>query len=155
MNLKLKFYRVYSIPYKFYKFKLNLNKLQKTLLEWAKPICPCPSRPRMWSLLARGRSRGSLLPRRHRWVTDEIRPAGCLRAAVEWPRSKTAGWWTGLVAEEMGGAHRKPSLRRRGSATGKRRRQAGVGVTGRVWAVGEDVLSGVVLGVGSRGLEEG
>jgi hypothetical protein len=37
----------------------------------------------------------------------------------------------------------------------ERRRQAGVGVTVRVRAVGEDVLGGAVLRVGSRKLEEG
>jgi hypothetical protein len=37
---------------------------------------------------------------------------------------------------------------------GKRRWQAGVGVTGGVRAVGKDVLSGTVLGVGSRQSEE-
>jgi hypothetical protein len=38
---------------------------------------------------------------------------------------------------------------------GKRWLQAGVGFTGGVRAVGEEVLSGVVLGVGSRWSEEG
>jgi hypothetical protein len=38
---------------------------------------------------------------------------------------------------------------------GKRCRQAGVGVTGGVRAVGEDVLDGVVLGVGSRRSKDG
>jgi hypothetical protein len=38
---------------------------------------------------------------------------------------------------------------------GKRRRQARVGVTGGVRAVGEDVLDGVVLGVGSRRSKDG
>jgi hypothetical protein len=38
---------------------------------------------------------------------------------------------------------------------GKRRQQAEVGVTGGVRAVREEVLGGVVLGVGSRWSEEG
>jgi hypothetical protein len=60
-----------------------------------------------------------------------------------------------LAAEERGGAHKKASLWWRGSAAGKRRRQARIGVTGGVRAVGEDVLGGAVLGVGSRWLEDG
>jgi hypothetical protein len=59
------------------------------------------------------------------------------------------------VAEERGGAHRKASLWRRGSAAGYERRQAGVGVTGGVQVVGEEVLGGAVLEVGSRQSEEG
>jgi hypothetical protein len=74
---------------------------------------------------------------------------------VEWLETKPTGCWTGLAAEKRGGAHRKASLRWRGSTTGKRRQQARVGVTGGVRAVGEDVLGGVVLGVGSRRSEEG
>jgi hypothetical protein len=54
------------------------------------------------------------------------------------------------MAKERGGAHQKASLRWRGPAAGKRWRQAGVGVTGGVRAVGKEVLSGTVLGVGSR-----
>jgi hypothetical protein len=38
---------------------------------------------------------------------------------------------------------------------GKRRRQARVGVTGVVRAVGEEVIGDAVLGVGSRRSEEG
>jgi hypothetical protein len=60
-----------------------------------------------------------------------------------------------LVVEERGGAHRKASLWWRGSEAGKRQWQAGVGVTGGVRAVGEDVLGGAVIGVGSRRLEDG
>jgi hypothetical protein len=55
----------------------------------------------------------------------------------------------------MGGAHRKASLRWRGSTVGKRRRQAGVWVTDKVRVVEEEVLGGAVLGVGSRRSEEG
>jgi hypothetical protein len=40
-------------------------------------------------------------------------------------------------------------------AVGEGPRQAGVGVTGGVRAVGDDVLGGVMLGVGSRLLERG
>jgi hypothetical protein len=47
------------------------------------------------------------------------------------------------------------SRRRSRSAVEKRWRQAGVGVTGGVRAVGEDVLGGTVLAVGSRRSEEG
>jgi hypothetical protein len=53
-------------------------------------------------------------------------------------------------SEEEGGAHQKACLWRRGSAVGERRRQAGVGVTGGVKAVGDGVLSGAKLEVGSR-----
>jgi hypothetical protein len=56
-----------------------------------------------------------------------------------------------LVVGERGGAHQKASLWWRGSAAGKRRWQARVGVTGGVRAVGEEILGGAVLGVGSRG----
>jgi hypothetical protein len=71
-----------------------------------------------------------------------------------------AGEQAGRVTDRFGsrregGAHRKASLQRRGSAVGKRRQQAGVGVTGEVRAVGEEVLGGAVLGVGSRWSEEG
>jgi hypothetical protein len=67
---------------------------------------------------------------------------------------------TGRVTDRFGGrreggAHRKASLWWRGSTTGKRRQQAEVGVTGKVSAVEEDVLSGMVLGVGSRRSEDG
>jgi hypothetical protein len=74
---------------------------------------------------------------------------------VEWPESKSVGWRTGLAAEERGGAHRKASLRWRGSAVGNGRWQAGVGVPGGVQAVGEEVPGGATLGVGSRRSEEG
>jgi hypothetical protein len=56
-----------------------------------------------------------------------------------------------LEAEERGGAHWKASWWRTGSAAGKRRWQDGVGITGGVRAVGEEVLSDAVLGVGQDG----
>jgi hypothetical protein len=56
---------------------------------------------------------------------------------------------------EGGGGHRKACPRRRGSAAGEGRRQAGVGVTGGVRAVREEVLSATMLGVGSRWSERG
>jgi hypothetical protein len=96
-----------------------------------------------------GRSSPPSAPASCRW-----NPASRWRA-VEWLGSKPAGWRTGLAAEESGGAHRKSSLRWRGTAAGKRRRQAWVGVTGGVRAIREDVLDGMVLGVGSRRSEEG
>jgi hypothetical protein len=74
---------------------------------------------------------------------------------VEWPESKLVWWQTGIVAEERGGAHRKASLWRRGPAAGKGRRQARVGVTSGVRVVGEELVGGSVLGVGSRWSEEG
>jgi hypothetical protein len=100
-------------------------------------------------------SQGGFLPRRHQRLAGKILPTGGRWSAVEFSGSKPAGWWTRLVAEKRGGAHQKASLRRRGSAAGKGRRQAGVGVSGGVRAVGEEVLDGVVLGVGSRRSEEG
>jgi hypothetical protein len=60
-----------------------------------------------------------------------------------------------LAVKEMGEAHRKASLRWRGSVAGKGRWQARVGVTDGVRAVGEEVLGGTVLGMGSRWSEEG
>jgi hypothetical protein len=74
---------------------------------------------------------------------------------VEWPGSKPTGWQTRLVAAERGGAHQKASLRQRGSVAGTEPRQAGVGVTGGVRVVGEEVLGGTMLGVGSRWSERG
>jgi hypothetical protein len=98
---------------------------------------------------------GGFLPRRHQRLVGKIRPASDRWSAVEWPGSKPVGWWTGLVAEERGGAHRKACLQQRGSVAGKGLWQARVGVTYRVRAVGEEVLSGAVLGVGSRWSKEG
>jgi hypothetical protein len=100
-------------------------------------------------------SQGGFLPRQHQQLAGKIRPTGSRWSAVEFSGSKPTGWWTGLVAEKRGGAHQKACLRRRGSAAGKGRRQAGVGVSGGVRAVGEEVLDDVVLGVGSRQSEEG
>jgi hypothetical protein len=59
------------------------------------------------------------------------------------------------VAAERGGAHRKASLWRRGSAAGEGPQQAGVGVTGGVRAVGVRELGGAMLGVGSRRSKRG
>jgi hypothetical protein len=111
--------------------------------------------PTHLSLSARGRAKGGFLPRRHWWLPGKIRPASGRWSAVEWPGSKPAGWWTGLVAEERGGAHQKASLCWRGSATVEGPRQARVGVTGGVRAVGEGVLSGAMLGVELRWSERG
>jgi hypothetical protein len=65
-----------------------------------------------------------------------------------------AGKQAGGVTDQFG-SRREGRISPEGfSAAGKRRWQARVGVTDGVRAVGEDVLDGAVLGVGSRPLEE-
>jgi hypothetical protein len=62
-----------------------------------------------------------------------------------------------VAGEQVGGVTDRFGSQREGrgspeglSAVGKKRRQAGVGVIGGVREVGEEVLGGAVLGVGSR-----
>jgi hypothetical protein len=67
-------------------------------------------------------NKGDLLPHRHWRFAGEIRPASGRWAAVEWLESKSAGWQTGLVAEERGGLTRKggsmaAQTERRGATT--------------------------------------
>jgi hypothetical protein len=59
---------------------------------------PGPSQP-----VGLRRNREGLLPRWHRWLAGKIRSADGRWATVEWPKSKPAGWRTGLVVEERGG----------------------------------------------------
>jgi hypothetical protein len=93
---------------------------------------------------------GGFLPRQNQWLADKIRPAGGRWSVVEWLGSKPVGWQTGLVAAERGGGSSEGL-----STAGEGRRQAGVGVTGGVRAVREEVLSATMLGVGSRWSERG
>jgi hypothetical protein len=70
-----------------------------------------------------------------------------MRCSGEGPRSKVVGWWTSFGAAGRKKLTRKACPQWRGLAMGKRRRQAIVGVTGWVRAVGEEILGGVVFGV--------
>jgi hypothetical protein len=72
-----------------------------------------------------------------------------MRCSGEGPGSKAVGWWTSFGAVGRKKLTREACLQWRGSAVGKRRRQVGVGVTGWVRAVGEEILGGAVLGVWS------
>jgi hypothetical protein len=78
-----------------------------------------------------------------------------MRCSGEGPGSKAVGWWTSFGAVGRKKLTREACLQWRGSAVGKRRWQAGVGVTGWVRAVGEEILGGAVLGVWSTRLKRG
>jgi hypothetical protein len=72
-----------------------------------------------------------------------------MRCSGEGPRSKAVGWWIifGATGRKKLTGEAWPQWR--GSTARKRRRQAGVGVTGWVRAFGEEILSGAVLVVWS------
>jgi hypothetical protein len=72
-----------------------------------------------------------------------------MRCSGEGPGSKAVGWWTsfGVAGRKKITGEACPQWR--GPTVGKRRRQAGVGVTGWVRAIGEEILGGAVLGVWS------
>jgi hypothetical protein len=101
------------------------------------------------AFLAHDRNRGALLP-----IDAGGLPAKSGRPAADGRRWSGWGGSIGLVATERG-AHQKACSRRRGSATGERRREAGARVTSRVQAAGEEVLDGALLGQGSRRPERG
>jgi hypothetical protein len=90
MKLELKFYRVYSIPYKFQKFKLNLN-LQKKEKEhcWNGPSpfghgFPGPACRAFHHEAEEGEVFSPV-------ATGELPVKSGRRAAVEWPGSKPTG----------------------------------------------------------------
>jgi hypothetical protein len=106
------------------------------------------SRP-TWPFGPRSRGRGACAHGAH--GTGRRRPSRIPTVPVtscsgEGPRSKAVGWWTsfGAVGRKLTG---EAGPQWRGSAAGKRHRQAGVGVTSWVRVVGEELLDGAVLEV--------
>jgi hypothetical protein len=77
------------------------------------------------------------------------------RCSEEGSGSKAVGWWTSFGAAGRKKLTREACPQWRGSAAGKRGQQARVGVIGWVKAVGEEILDGATLGVGSRRSERG
>jgi hypothetical protein len=103
------------------------------------------SRP-TWPFGPRLRGRGACAHGTGRRRPGRIPTVPVTRWSGEGPGSKAVGWWTsfGAAGRKLTG---EACPQWRGSAAGKRHRQAGVGVTGWVRAVGEELLDGVVLEV--------
>jgi hypothetical protein len=85
-----------------------------------------------------------------RW-SAEIWRLPATRCSGEAWGSKSAEWWIEFGAVERRGITRDACPRWRGSAVGEEGQQVRVGVAGGVRMVGEEVLGGTKLEVGSRG----
>jgi hypothetical protein len=85
----------------------------------------------------------------------ESRRLPAMRCSGEGPGSEVVGWRTGFGVAEGRGLTREACPQRRGTTVGEEGRQARVVVAGGVGVVGEELLGGDKLEVGSRGSENG
>jgi hypothetical protein len=106
------------------------------------------SRP-TWPFGPRPRGRGACYSGAGQRRPGRIPVVPVSRCSGEGPGRKAVGWWTSFGAAGRKKLTREACPQWRVSTVGKRRRHAGVGVTGWVRAVGEEILGGAVLGVWS------
>jgi hypothetical protein len=112
------------------------------------------ARPR-WKFGPRPRGRGACSHGAGRRWPGRIPVVPVTRCSGEGPGSKAVGWWTNFGVAGWKKLTGEACMQWRGSAAGKIRRQARVGVTDWVGAVGEEILGGVVFGVWSTQLKRG